>query len=217
MAAPKAKFMFDADFAPDARPAERPVPQAEHALKLAEAESKAFRDGYAAAEKDQVAEAERRTALAFEHIGDGLDRLVRGLAAIEARHEAESVEVAVAVGRKLAAELVSREPFAEIAALATECFKQLAASPHVVVRVNDALLDTARERLDELARTRGFEGRLIVMGEPDLAPGDCRIDWADGGVTRDRTATDAAIAAAVSRYIAATRGVDLPELGEIKQ
>ena len=36
-----------------------------------------------------------------------------------------------------------------------------------------------------------------------MAPGDCRIEWADGGVTRDRAATLAAIDDVVGRYVAA--------------
>jgi flagellar assembly protein FliH len=46
------------------------------------------------------------------------------------------------------------------------------------------------------------------MSEGDIAPGDCRIEWADGGLKRDRAATEAAIADAVGRYIAARRGAD---------
>jgi flagellar assembly protein FliH len=38
-----------------------------------------------------------------------------------------------------------------------------------------------------------------------LAPGDCRIEWADGGLTRDSAATAAAIGEAVARYVAARR------------
>jgi flagellar assembly protein FliH len=202
------KFRFELDFGAPANPAERPIAPAEHALKLAEAESKAFADGYATAEKERVAEAERRTAIAFEQIGDGLEKLARGLAAIEGRLEAEAVEVAVAVGRKLAPELVAEQPFAEIAALATECFRQLAASPHVVVRVNDALHQVARERLEEIARARGFEGRLVVIAEPEIAPGDCRVEWADGGLTRNLAATETVISEVVSRYIAARRNAN---------
>jgi flagellar assembly protein FliH len=44
-----------------------------------------------------------------------------------------------------------------------------------------------------LARERGFEGRLVVLGEPDLAPGDARMEWADGGVVRDRARIEAAV------------------------
>ena len=221
--APATKFLFEADFAPGASEAERPVPAAEHALKLAEAESKGFGDGFKAAERERVAEAERRTAIAFEHIGDALMRLSQGLATIETRLEIEAVEVAAAVGRKLAAELVAREPFTEVAGLATDCFKQLVTAPHIVVRINDSLLTVARQRLDEAARTRGFEGRLVVIAEPDIALGDCRIEWADGGVTRDSDKVEAAIADMVRRYVTARmperpaepNAPVLPELGEI--
>jgi flagellar assembly protein FliH len=41
------------------------------------------------------------------------------------------------------------------------------------------------------------------MAEPDMKPDDCRIEWADGGVTRDRAAIETAIAETVRRYLAA--------------
>ena len=88
---------------------------------------------------------------------------------------------------------MQREPFGEIAALATECFRQLSTAPHVVVRVNDALHETAKAQLEEIARTRGFEGRLVVVAEPEIAVGDCRIEWADGGVVRDMAETEQSI------------------------
>ena len=56
MARCAAKFLFDTDFAPERQPRRsRPIAPAEHALKLAEAESKGFADGFAAAEKERVA------------------------------------------------------------------------------------------------------------------------------------------------------------------
>jgi flagellar assembly protein FliH len=79
------------------------------------------------------------------------------------------------------------------------------ASPHVVVRVSEALYAVTRDKLDEIARSRGFEGRLVVLADPAIAPGDCRIEWADGGINRDYAATEAAIAEAVARYIGARR------------
>jgi flagellar assembly protein FliH len=213
----KAKYLFDLDFGAGANAAGKPLAPSEYASKLAEAESKAFRDGFAAAEKEAVAAAERRTAVAFEQIGDALGRLARGLAAVESRLETEAAELAVAVARKLAPELVLRQPFAEIAALATECLKQLASAPHVVVRVNDALHETACAQLEEIARTRGFEGRLVVIAEPEIAVGDCRIEWADGGVIRNQAKTDVAIGNLIGRYLGARQTAVMPELGDIKQ
>jgi len=213
----KAKYLFDLDFGAGANVAGKPVAPSEFAAKLAEAESKAFRDGYAAGEKGGIAAAERRSAAALEQIGDALGRLASGLAAIESRIETEAAELAVAVARKLAPELVMRQPFTEIAALATECLKQLAAAPHVVVRVNDALHKTASAKLEEIARSRGFEGRLVVIAEPDIALGDCRIEWADGGVIRNQAKTDVVISNLIGRYLGARQTAVMPELGDIKQ
>ena len=125
--------------------------------------------------------------------------------AIEARLECEAVEVAVAVARKLAPTLIVREPFAEISALASDCFRQLISAPHIVVRVNDAVYATAKEKLDDIARARTFEGRLVVLAEPDVALGDCRVEWADGGINRDSASANAVIGEAVTGYIGARR------------
>jgi flagellar assembly protein FliH len=205
MSTPAKKFLFDVDFArgAEAIPVEPTITLDEHAVKLAEAEEAAYRNGFAAAQAQGVAEAEQRIAAALDHIGSALDSLHRNLRVVEARLEAEAVEVAVAVAGKLAPELIAREPFAEIAALVTECFRHLIAAPHVVVRVSESLYPAARGKLDELASARGFEGRLVVLAEPELAPGDCRIEWADGGINRDRAAAKAAITEAVARYISA--------------
>ena len=203
MGAP-AKFMFNSDFAASAvNPADRPVAPAEHAAKVAEAEADGFRKGFAAAEAEASADARRRNTAALERIATTTEALARSFDAVEARLEAETVEVAVAVGRKLATELIAREPMTEIANLAAECFKQLVATPHVVIRVNDTLHEFARDRINEIAQHRGFEGRLVVLAEPEIAPGDCRIEWADGGLNRDKSATDTVIAELVSRYLTA--------------
>jgi flagellar assembly protein FliH len=212
MAAP-AKFLFNADFAPNAvNPAERPIPATEHAAKLADAEASGYRHGFAAAE----AEARRRSTAALERIAAAAEELAKSLAAVEAQLEAEAVEVAVAVGGKLAAELIAREPMAEISALAKDCFKQLVASPHVVVRVNDTLHESTRDSIHEIAQQRGFEGRLVVLAEPQIAPGDCRVEWADGGLNRDQSATNTIINELVGRYIAARRPATNRVSGEQK-
>ena len=55
----------------------------------------------------------------------------------------------------------------------------------------------------DLARRSGFEGRLVILPEPDIDISDCKIEWADGGCTLDRAATDTRIGELVERYMAA--------------
>ena len=116
------------------------------------------------------------------------------------------VDVAVAVARKLCADLVAAEPLGEIMALVKDCFSHLVATPHLVVRINDALYDSAREKIERLAKQSGFEGRLVILAEPEIATGDCRIEWADGGVVLERGAIVAKVDELVGRYIASRRG-----------
>ena len=202
------KFLFDVDFAAgEGKPERHTITLAEHALKLAETETAALRRGYEDARTDAGVEAERRMAGALERIAERLAEASDALKAIEARLECEAVEVAVAVASKLAPALVACEPLAEISALASSCFRELIASPHIAVRVNDELHSAIREKLQAIAGARGFEGRLVVLAEAEIAPGDCRIEWADGGVNRDSVAAAAAIGEAVARYISARRGL----------
>ena len=199
-----AKYLFDEDFSGGAKPKTITLVEAER--RRADAESVAYRNGFAAGKQQAEDDAAQRTAQALALIGDGLAKLDRALTDIETRLETEAVQVAVAVAGKLAPELIAREPFAEISALATDCFEHLVKTPHVVVRVAPDIHDIAKEKLEQIAHARGFEGRLVVLAEPGLAPGDCRIEWADGGVAREEAATLAVIDDAVARYVAARTG-----------
>jgi flagellar assembly protein FliH len=200
MRAEPVKFLFDHDFAVagDGKPS---IKLAEHASKLQEAEAVGYDRGFAQGQAEIKAEVERRAAASLERIAAALEKLDGSMAAVEARLETEAVAVAVAVASKLAPALVAREPFAEVSALATNCFRHLVATPHVVVRVHDSLHATARQKLDDIVRECGLASRLVVLAEPDIAAGDCRIEWADGGITRDSAATGRAVDDAVARYV----------------
>lgn len=205
------KFMFDSDFGNGPRkPAEPMITLAEHAVKLAEAETASHKRGYAQGQNDAQVEVDRRIAATLDTTAKNLAAASTVLQAIEARLECEAVDVAVAVARKLAPTLIAREPFAEISALASDCFRQLVTAPHIVVRINDAVYATAKEQLEDIARSCSFEGRLVVLAEPDIATGDCRIEWADGGINRDNVSAEAAIAEAVTGYVTARRSLAGP-------
>jgi len=203
MAAP-AKFLFDTDFsAPDRR--ERAATAAEVAQKVAAAEARAFRDGFDAGQREAKAESDRRAALALEQIKIALQGIAASFGGIEARMETEAVDVAVAVARKLCRELIVAEPLAEIEGLVRDCFAHLVSTPHLVVRINDELYESAHQRIENMAKQSGFQGRLVILAEPEIAIGDCRIEWADGGVVLERTAIDTKISELVGRYIASRK------------
>lgn len=201
MGAP-AKFMFDIDFSPNGGGREPAANNAEIAQRVAEAEARAYREGAAAARAEMNSDIARAQSHALNGIAAAMDMIATRYADVEARMETEAVEVAIAVARKLCSELTAREPMTEIMALVGDCFRHLVAAPHLVVRINDALYEQASSEIERLAKQSGFAGKLIILAEPDIEGGDCRIEWADGGMVRIRTETDAKIAELVGRYMA---------------
>ena len=208
MASP-AKFLFDMDFSAPDKGRERPATALEVAQKIASAEAHAYRDGYDAGQREAKAESDRRTALALEEIGTGIQAIKARFSGIETRMETEAVDVAVAVARKLCSELISGEPLGEITALVRDCFSHLVSTPHLVVRINDSLYELARERIERLAKQSGFAGRLVILAEPEIQSGDCKIEWADGGVVLERAAIEAKIDELVGRYMASRHQADI--------
>lgn len=209
MGAP-AKFLFDLDFATPDAAKERAVSAVEIAQQIAEAEARAYRAGYDAARLEAKAESDRRVALALEEIGIAIKAIAGRFSTIEDRMETEAVDVALAVARKLCAELIAAEPLTEMTALVSDCFRHLTSTPHIVVRINDTLYDAARDRIDQIAKRNGFEGRLVILAEPDIISGDCKIEWADGGVTLDRSTIEAKINELVGRYLASRNQAGIP-------
>jgi flagellar assembly protein FliH len=138
-----------------------------------------------------------RLAQAVERLGTQAAALLADADARHARLEEEAVAFALTLARKLAGEALDADPLGPIAEAAKEAFRHLAAVPHLAVRVNDALVEEVDALLARMARERGFSGRIVVIGEPDILLGDARLEWADGGVVHERRTTEAALAEAV--------------------
>jgi flagellar assembly protein FliH len=196
------KFLFDDEFGEGgARVSRTKLTVTEHETLLNGAREESFRQGFAAAQAEMNAADQHRIAAAAEKIADAMEMIAHQMTTLESRLEAEAVEVAFSVARKLAPALTAREPLAEIEQLVIDVFAQIRSAPHVAIRLPDALIDGASAHLMKLAEERGYAGRLVLLPEPGLGPDDCRIEWADGGVVRDRAGIESRIAEAVARYL----------------
>jgi flagellar assembly protein FliH len=197
------KFSFDRQFGPDrvspfgAKPQEAMLPVAEHERLMAEraaaVQAQAYAQGLAAARGEENS----RLATAFEVLSAHLAEISGSLGRIESQAAEEAAQFAMAFSRKLAAGLVEAQPLKPIEEAARLAFRDLRGAPHIVARVAPGLVEGVKTRLQRLAMEMGLDGRIVVMGEPEIAIGDARIEWADGGVVRDRARAEREIAAAV--------------------
>ncbi|WID98714.1 FliH/SctL family protein [Bosea vestrisii] len=185
MAAAK-KFMFDTDFRGNGRKA---VDEA--ALEAARAEG--FHSGL-----DQARhESEQRLGSLLAQLVRHGERLLAQQDERLAEIEAQAAQLAIATARSLAGAALADKPLVQLLAAARECLAHARHAPHLAIRVHESLVETVEGKLSGLARETGFAGRIVVLGEPDIAIGDGRLEWADGGIAIERAELDEAVDRAV--------------------
>jgi len=205
MSAAPAKFTFDLDLG---RRQERNslVTETAMAALIEQARREGREAGLAEGERTAVARAASAEAAAAEALAMRVAAMAAGLDDARKQAIAESVELSLSIARKLAGSLIARQPTVEIEQLVAECMATLDGVPHLVIRCEPALADAVRDIATSKMTTSGFTGRLVVLGDPDIAIGDARIEWADGGVVRDIRKLSAEIDARIANYFAA-RGI----------
>ncbi|KPF62522.1 hypothetical protein IP69_20320 [Bosea sp. AAP35] len=164
------KFTFGTDFREGGR---RAAGEADVAAARA--------DGIAIGREQGRREAESQLNGLVAQLARAAERLVAQEATHAEEVEAKAAYVAIVAARALAGAALSERPLAALENGLRECLAHARLAPHLVMRVNDGALEAAEALVKRLAQETGFAGRLVVLGEPDIAPGDGRIEWADGG------------------------------------
>ena len=186
-----AKFTFATEFASGETGRLKKLEQEIAHLKaqIPQAEARA----YAAGKKDAGAE-----------LATTLDKALTALSTLDTERtelKKEAIELALITARTLAGKLIDQEPQSAIEGIAAECIDNLRNCPHIVFRVHPETVESVEATLKTLVHERGIEGRLIVLGDPERKLGDCKIEWAEGGVEHRRADVEQKIEEAVKRYI----------------
>lgn len=222
------KFTFDTSFgsrrykAPPKveekppEPAEPPPPPpptfSEEELAIARAQGRD--EGLEAGRGEVMASLEKSSADALAAIAATLAEVAKREAGAAERLRGDAARLTFVVGRKLARNLIAREPEAEIQATIAACLGDLGGEPQIVIRVPEALVEILSERVTGLAARAGFNGQVMLLGDGALGPADCRIEWTDGGASRSQEELEAAVAAAIERYAQTPPAIEAVGEGE---
>lgn len=210
MSASPARFTFDLDLGNDPDRASYMSDTARAALQQ-QARADGYAEGFAAGEQSASAAAAQALSAAANALADMAGDMLRNLDQTRNEARREAVDLAAAIGRKLAGALLERQPAAELEALLVECLASLDGVPHLVIRCHPDIADAMQAIATARIATSGFTGRLIVMGDPEIATGDGRIEWSEGGLVRDMAAVSAEIDTRIANYLAARSGKPIEE------
>ena len=152
---------------------------------LASAREEARVLGHAQGLKDAEESALHFQVLALEAIADQLAAARAAQDAANAETHRMAAALAVAVVRKLLPVYAREHGVAEVEALVAACLPHLLNEPRLILRIAPENVEAVRERVEPLARDRGFTGAVVIMADAETGPADCRLEWNDGGAERD--------------------------------
>lgn len=182
-----ARFLFTTNFEEEGQAAHAQAKAAPtfSAEELARAEEVGRAAGHQAGLAEARASQEETVALALAQLEQQLVNAEAGLVEHHAALQGRAIEIALIALRKLFPELARRNGLDECLALIGKCLERLRNEPRLVIRIAEDAFDPLKAQVDDLTQRCGYEGRVIVIAEDSLGPGDLRVEWADGGAEQD--------------------------------
>ena len=165
--------------------------------ELTLAREQAYDQGRQAGHQEAAQSLEQMTGMALATAAHHLQALGAAQAADAEELARQGAAIATAMVRKLHPEFARRFGLAEIEAAVLDCLSHLDRTPKVTIKVAPQMAEAVKEKVEGLAERAAFDGKLGVVGDPSLAPGDCRVEWGDGGAERDQSRAWALIDQAV--------------------
>jgi flagellar assembly protein FliH len=197
------KFNFDNVFGARDAGAHTPTPRARSSYSADEVEA-IRKESLSQGKADKEASALALQAQTLGAIAHSLTTVIAQFDAAVTALRQDSAQLALAVGRKLAEHALAAYPLDEVQTLLAGCLHKMHGEPRMVVRLAPGCAEAVRADIDRLCEQHGFAGRVVVIAEAALNGADCRVEWADGGIERDMSATFAAIEQCAARWRAST-------------
>jgi flagellar assembly protein FliH len=172
----------------------------ELAARIAAAEEAAYERGKAEVEEAQQRSVEDEIATALNGISMFLPGLAATLGQQAEMRSGDSIIVAASIARKLLPETMAEAAIEEIDDLIRNTIAELIDEPRIMIRVAPDIADALRERIEPVAESAGFGGKLALIEDPKVPLGDCRLNWSDGGAERDTGRLLAELDEIIDRY-----------------
>lgn len=167
-----------------AREAESNRPPTYSVEQMEAARTEAHAQGRQEGMADAMAGIEQQVARTLDAMFSRLPKVFEQHAAWTKTMETDASRLAVALIRKLAPELSRERELPEVERVIREAFGFLTEQPKVMIRVAPTLEEALREKVTLMASRVGYEGQVVLVGDPELPTDDCRVSWQAGAVER---------------------------------
>jgi flagellar assembly protein FliH len=164
-------------------PEEPPVPTFSEEELIASREE-GFKAGKDEGAREAMEDSSRVLAEILQNVGAQISKLIANQTKTIILSEEAAIEVAMAVTKKLFPSLQEEHSFNEVLGAIKGSFENLLDEPKITVRAAPEYKEDITNEMNTLADDFGFEGKIVVIADENMNPGDCRIEWDSGGAER---------------------------------
>ncbi len=185
---PLRKFMFDRSFdggASAAAPERARTPVTLKPEQLDALKKEAYDLGVIAGKKAGGEESDKALRTTLSYIDKKIDALMQNFQNLQQEQDVLLREAIMAIARKLLPDYTARHGLQEIQVMLTEAIAEMVHEPRMVVRINESEFDAVNTKIHEITVQKAYAGKVVVLADETIALGDCRIEWADGGIERN--------------------------------
>ncbi len=174
-----------------------------------QAQTSSHAQGHEEGRQQALNEIEAATQAILEQVAQAAHALFSQQHQLESNLKQEMVQLAYTIASKLSPALIKTKPLAEVEALIEDCMVTAHKEPRLVVRVSESITEAVSDRLEDMKAATCFPGDIVLIGEADFGPQDCRVEWPDGGTERRHTNTVKEIENAVQRFVMSESNSDI--------
>lgn len=159
--------------------------QAARDAAFEEGHQKGLEEGRKSAWDEAMLSVEKQQADTLEKIASLLKGMEPFCQKVSDQAFETAVEFAFAVCKKILPDLNKRDGLNEIRALLEKNFHFLKEEPKISIRLNPALADPIKQHIAQIVLKESYPGKIAVIRDENIAAGDCRIEWKNGGLERN--------------------------------
>ncbi len=185
--------------------------------ELQAAQAAAWQEGHAAGVADAQKEREAQITVLLENLAAQVGGMHVHQDVTNDRIGVHLSKVAIAVIKHVLPDLIAKQGAGEVKAILGDCFERIPFDSKIVVTVSPDTETLLSESMELLAARSGFEGRIRLIGDPELGPSDLTAVWDGGGLERLESAIWQEIEARVEQAAAQHVAPPAPEAQPVSQ
>ena len=184
------KFLFDVNIfdAPEVEEVVEDLPPPPPTFsedELAAAKDIAFEQGRQQGQKEQIESREQHIAQTLSRIADHFSHLFAAETLRENVFEKEALKLSIAALDVLFPLLNERLGRNEVLRVVEKTLRDHRKTKEILIHVPAGTTREVESLIDRIRANETEEALWRVLEDPLLSPGDCRLEWADGGAVRD--------------------------------